>query len=145
MAKPKAKVRASAKAKPRGTEAAKAQTLASIRALCAAFPQTSERPSHGSATWFVGAKRSFASVGDNHHGDGRFALSCAAPPGALAMLVESDPDVYFVPPYVAHLGWIGVHLDRAPWPMVAAALEQAYLVRAPAKLAAQLRAHTKID
>ena len=49
---------------------------------------------------------------NDHHGDGRLALWCAAPEGVQAVLVEADPDVYFVPPYVGHRGWLGVRLDR---------------------------------
>jgi len=46
------------------------------------------------------------------------------------MLVESNPDVYFVPAYVGPLGWIGVRLDRrAPWSEIAAVIEQAYRTR----------------
>ena len=122
------------------TAAKKAAMLEKIRALCASFPKSAERPSHGAPTWFIDGKKSYASVTDNHHGDGRFALWCAAPKGAMAMLVDSEPDRYFVPPYVAHLGWVGVHLDHAPWSSIASALEQAYLERAPVKFAALLRA-----
>jgi hypothetical protein len=107
----------------------KAAMLNKIRALCATFPKAVERPSHGQPTWFVGNKKSFANVTDDHHGDGRFALWIAAPPGVLAMLVDSEPDHYFVPPYVAHLGWVGVHLDRTPWKAIAALLEQAFVLR----------------
>lgn len=36
------------------------EALAGIRALCLAFPGTSERPSHGSPTFFIRGKRAFA-------------------------------------------------------------------------------------
>ena len=49
---------------------------------------------------------------DDHHGDGRLALWCAAPEGLPEMLVEARPETYFVPPYVGHRGWLGVRLDR---------------------------------
>src|ERR1044071_744306 len=97
--------------------------LARVRALCRDLPDVTERPSHGSPTFFVG-KRTFAYFLDNHHGDGRLALWCAAPDGAQAMLVDSDPDGFFLPPYVAHMGWIGVRLDRElPWNQIAMVLE----------------------
>jgi hypothetical protein len=99
--------------------------LAKIRARVAAWPDVEEKLSHGSPAWFVG-KRQMAALGDNHHGDGRLALWCAAPEGAQAMLVESEPEHYFVPAYVGHLGWVGVRLDRGlPWSDVAGALERA--------------------
>jgi len=101
--------------------------LARVRKLCLSFPDVNERLSHGSPTFFVRDKRTFASFVDNHHGDGRLAVWCAAPPDAQAMLVDSDPEVFFVPPYVGVQGWIGVRLDRnAPWGSVARVLEHAY-------------------
>lgn len=76
--------------------------------------------------WFVG-KRQFAVFSNDHHSDGRVALVCAAPDGMQAMLVDSDPDAYYVPPYVGHHGWVGVRLDRdLAWSQVASVIESAY-------------------
>ena len=113
------------------TDARVAKTqLAKVRALVKLLPGASEKDSHGSPGFFVN-KKAFAYFCDNHHNDGRIALWCAAPEGAQAMLVDSDPEVYFAPPYVARLGWVGVRLDReAPWEQVAAVLEAAHGVRA---------------
>jgi len=103
--------------------------LAKVRAFVKGLAGATEKDSHGSPGFFV-KKKAFAYFCDDHHNDGRIALWCAAPLGAQAMLVDSDPDVYFVPPYVGHLGWIGVRLDRAaPWEQVAAVLEAAHAVR----------------
>jgi hypothetical protein len=108
-----------------------AAALARVRKLCLSFPDTSERASHGSPSFFVGGKKSFLSFLNNHHGDGRLAVWCMAPPGAQAMLVEAAPDRYFVPPYVGHLGWVGVRLDRGtPWAEIAGVIETAYRARA---------------
>jgi hypothetical protein len=113
--------------------------LAVVREICLALPEASERPSHGEPTFFVGGKRSFATVWDNHHGDGHLALLCAAPAGMQAALVEADPDRYFVPPYVGHRGWIGVRLDGEPdWDDVADLCEEAYRCVAPRALVAVL-------
>ena len=107
--------------------------LARIRKLCLSFPDTSERESHGAPTFFIREKRSFVTYHDNHHGDGRLAIWCAATPGAQASLVEANPDHYFVPAYVGHLGWLGIRLDRdVEWEQLAGLIEQAYLNRAPA-------------
>ena len=76
---------------------------ASVRpnpALCLALPGTSERLSHGAATWFVG-KRTFVSAADRGHDDRR-ALWLAAAAGIQESLVETDPDRFFRPPYVGH-------------------------------------------
>jgi hypothetical protein len=116
-------------------EREQAKVLAKLREICLAFPETSERPSHGAPTFFVREKRSFLMVLTNHHGDGRFAIWCAAPDGMQNMLVEADPERFFVPPYVGHRGWLGVRLDRdIHWDELAGIVEDAYAHVAPAKL-----------
>ena len=109
--------------------------LERVRKICLALPEVTERPSHGAPTFFVRGKRSFATVWSNHHGDGRLALICAAPPGLQAMLVEADPDRFFVPAYVGHRGWLGMRLDRAfDRGELSGILEDAYAEVAPPKL-----------
>lgn len=121
-------------------QAVRDRALTSIRKTCLALPETSERLSHGAPTFFVRGKRAFAMVLTDHHGDGRFALWCAAPAGAQHVLAESDPERYFVPPYVGHRGWLGVRLDRDLGPdEIAGILEDAYGEVAPAKLVAAAR------
>jgi hypothetical protein len=111
-----------------------AKQLARVREICSALPGALERESHGSPSFFVDGKRAFASFCDNHHHDGRLALWCAAPDGAQAMLVDANPDAYFVPPYVGHQGWVGVRLDRdLPRPEIAAVLEAAHATRTTAR------------
>jgi hypothetical protein len=111
------------------------QTLGRIRAICLGLPQTSERLSHGAPTFFVRGKRAFLMVLTDHHGDGRFAVWCAAAAGMQPMLVETDPERFFVPPYVGHRGWLGVRLDRGiDWDELAGIAEDAYAEVAPAAL-----------
>src|SRR2546422_9459333 len=66
--------------------------LARVRKICLALPETTERPSHGAPTFFVREKKSFVSYMDDHHGDGRLALWCAAPPGMQRGLVNASPE-----------------------------------------------------
>jgi hypothetical protein len=88
----------------------------------------------------VREKRAFVMAMTDHHGDGRFALWCAAPDGMQKMLVEADPERFFVPPYVGHRGWLGVRLDRGlHWDEVTGIAEDAYAEVAPAKLAEAAR------
>src|SRR5512133_3693795 len=111
------------------------QVLARVRKLCLALPETSERLSHGAPTFFVREQRSFLIMLTDHHGDGRFAIWCAAPDGMQKMLVEADPERFFVPPYVGHRGWLGLRLDRGiQWDELAGIAEDAYADVAPAKL-----------
>jgi len=114
--------------------------LERIRELCLALPETSERLSHGQPTFFIREKRSFLMVLDNHHGDGRFAIWCAAGDGVQQMLVEADPERFFRPPYVGHRGWLGVRLDRGlHWDELAGIVEDAYVEVAPPKLVDEAR------
>ena len=111
------------------------QALGRIRSICLALPETSERPSHGAPTFFVRGKRAFVMVLENRHGDGRFAIWCAAPAGMQRSLVEADPDRFFVPRYVGHRGWLGVRLDRGlDWDELAGICEDAYAQVAPQRL-----------
>lgn len=124
-----------------GAMGATDQPLERIRAICRALPEVTERLSHGSPTFFVRDKKTFVMYLDDHHGDGRLALWCAAPVGAQAMLVEEEPERFFVPPYVGGRGWIGVRLDRdVDWDEIAGIAEDAYRMVAPKKLVAELDA-----
>ena len=110
-------------------------TLERIREICLALPETSERLSHGAPTFFVRGKRAFVMVLTDHHGDGRFAIWCAAPDGLQSMLVEADPERFFVPPYVGHRGWLGVRLDRLlDWAELTGIVEDAFAEVAPRSL-----------
>jgi hypothetical protein len=115
----------------------RADPLARVRRIVAALPQTSEKISHGSPT-FWGGKKTFASFHANHHGDGRIAVWVKAPDGAQEALVESDPEQFFVPPYVGPSGWVGIRLDRRPdWGVVAGLLEQGWRLVAPRRALAE--------
>ena len=115
------------------------KTLERIREICLALPETSERPSHGAPTFFVRGRKAFVMVLTDHHGDGRFAIWCAAGDGMQRMLVEADPERFFVPPYVGHRGWLGFRLDRElDDEELAGLLEDAYVEVAPTKLVARL-------
>jgi hypothetical protein len=111
------------------------RVLSRIREICLGLPETSERLSHGAPTFFVREKRAFLMVLTNHHGDGRFAIWCAAAPGTQQLLVDADGERFFRPPYVGHRGWLGVRLDRGlDWDELAGIAEDAYAEVAPAKL-----------
>jgi hypothetical protein len=106
--------------------------LVKVRRICLALPDTSERLSHGAPTFFIREKRSFVTFMDDHHGDGRLAIWCAAPPGAQRTLASARPEHFFLPPYVAHLDWLGVRLDRdLSWDEVGRVIQDAYATVSP--------------
>jgi hypothetical protein len=110
-----------------------------VRRICLALPEVTERLSHGAPTWFVRDKKTVATVWDDHHGDGRLALICAAPPGVQQQLVDEEPARFYVPPYVGGRGWIGVRLEvKVDWNEIREIVADAYRCVAPAKLVAQL-------
>ncbi len=113
--------------------------LRRVRELCLGLPETSERLSHGHPAFFIDGKKTFVMYLDNHHGDGRLAIWCAAPEEMQALLVGADPERFFVPPYVGHRGWLGVRLDRGvEWDEIAGFVEDAYLTIAPKRLVDRL-------
>jgi hypothetical protein len=119
---------------------AKDDPLETLRRLCLALPEVTERLSHGEPTWFVQGKKTFVMFA-NHHHDDRLAFWCAAPDGAQETLVANDPERYFRPPYVGHRGWLGVYLDvPADWDQIADLVGDAYRAVAPKRLAAALDA-----
>ncbi|MBN9503686.1 MAG: phosphoribosylglycinamide formyltransferase [Armatimonadetes bacterium 55-13] len=112
--------------------------LAKLREICLALPEVQERPSHGEPAWFVQGKKLFVMFADHHH-DSRVAFWCAAPEGAQAACIATDPHRFFRPPYVGVRGWLGVYLDvEVDWEMIQSIVREAYRTVAPKKLASQL-------
>ncbi len=112
--------------------------LAKMRKIIGAWPETCEKISHGAPT-FWGGRKTFATLHDNHHGDGRQALWIKSTADAQDDLVATNPDLFFIPPYVGPSGWIGVRLDRgADWAMIESLLEEGYRMVAPKRALKQL-------
>jgi hypothetical protein len=111
-----------------------------LRSICLAFPEVTERPSHGAPTFFVRNKKPFVNAWlEGHHADTFPHLWCAAPAGMQESLLARGDDRFFRPPYVGSRGWIGVRLDlRLDWNDVAELCEDAYRAVAPAGLTASL-------
>jgi hypothetical protein len=103
-----------------------------------ALPEATERLSHGEPTWFVRGKKTFAMYADHHHDD-RLGFWCAAPDDFQRLLVEAEPERFFVPPYVGARGWVGIWLDvEVDWDEIATIVEGAYRVVAPRRLVEEL-------
>lgn len=100
--------------------------LERVRNLCTGWPEVTERLSHGEPSWFHRDRCLFATMADHHHDD-RVAVWLAAPRGARDPLIETDPERYFVPPYVGHRGWLGAYLDvEVDWQAVEELIDDAY-------------------
>lgn len=116
-----------------------------VRELCLGFPDTQEVLSHGQPNFKVGGK-AFAIFTINHHGDGRVALYLYGPPGAQQMHTETEPDYYFVPPYVGPKGWLGIELNSGlDWNTIANHVRDAWEHYAPAALIKKLGDTPRID
>jgi len=113
--------------------------LARLAAICAELPEANRTDSGRHATFRVRG-RTFAYYLDDHQGDGIVGLACKVPGGQHETLVETDPDRFYRPAYIAHRGWIGVRLDRGPidWDDVAGFVVGSYRLAAPKRLAARV-------
>jgi hypothetical protein len=82
---------------------------------------------------------------DDHHGDGRLAINCKAPPGIAQQLANHAPERFHIPKYASHLGWVGLWLDapKVDWAEVEAILVGAYRLTAPKKLIVELDGRQK--
>jgi hypothetical protein len=120
-----------------------ASALAHLRAICAELPEVNDRLSHGSPTFFVRDKKTICNLHDIGHHHEAVSMWANAPEGVQQQLVETEPDRFFVPPYVGHRGWIGVRLDvDVDWDEIAAIVTDAYRMVAPRSLVAELESRS---
>ena len=112
--------------------------LAKVKAICDRLPEVDVRT--GQHHTFLVRNKKFAYYLIDHHGDGRVSIQCKAERGLNATLVETSPDRFFLPPYLAHHGWIGLYVDeeQVDWDELEALLVDAYRLAAPKRLAALL-------
>lgn len=125
------------KPEPTRSKSSAADHISRARRICLALPEVEEKEAWGSPTFRVKGKM-FAMYVNNHHCDGRIALWLHAPPGVQAMLVDAEPEKFFIPPYQGPYGWVGVHLDRNSDAEIEFHARQAYCMVAPKKLQALL-------
>lgn len=111
--------------------------LGRVRSVCLALPEAFEQEAWGEPTFRV-RKKLFAMYAGaaNHHGRGRDALWCNAPLGVQEILVRSEPEKYFVPPYVGVKGWVGIHLDAVDDAELRSHVVQSFCMIAPRRLRA---------
>ena len=109
--------------------------LDQLRAICLPLPEAAEAGGVGDPTFRVRDKI-FAM---RHRVNGRYSMWCKAARGMQDVLVSSDPQRFFVPPYVGHNGWIGVWLDvDLDWEFIAYLVKESYRLTAPKRVSALL-------
>jgi len=108
------------------------RALARVRKICATLPEVTEKEAWGAPTFRVRDKL-FCHFRDNHHGDGRIAIWCKASRDDQELLVGSNPERFFVPPYVGPSGWVGMTLHQPDWALATEVLTNAYRMNASKK------------
>ncbi|MGD0386159.1 MAG: MmcQ/YjbR family DNA-binding protein [Solirubrobacteraceae bacterium] len=122
-----------------------------VRRIALSLPQTDERPSHGSAFWRV-AGRGFvwerplraadlAALGDDAP-SGPILGVRVEHLGAKEALLADDPAVFFTTPHFDGFSAVLVRLERIALDELEELIVEAWLARAPARLAREyLAAH----
>ncbi len=116
----------------------KVQPLDKVREIIAALPETHEKLSHGSPTWW-GGKKTFACFHSGGYDEGREAVWIKAPPGAQEDLIDADPARFYRPKYLGPSGWVAMRLvGKVDWGEVRFLLLQGYRMVAPKRALALL-------
>jgi hypothetical protein len=118
---------------------APARVIERIRKTCLALPEAVEKSFGGHVSpGFRVRDKLFVVIGED-----RSYMTLKAPEGVQRILVNSDGERFFVPPYVGSKGWVGVRiaLKEAPnWGEVAEMIYESYCLTAPKRLVARLEA-----
>ncbi len=111
--------------------------LERLRAIALALPETAERISHGSPGFHIARGKFFAHIWHNHHDDGETAVMVkTSGREEQAMLVETDPNFYYVPPYLGPSGWVAMRVGApdTDWDRVGDRIAQSWEMVAPRRL-----------
>lgn len=110
-----------------------------VLAIMRKLPETLAVP-HGSHLSLEVRTKRFGWFLDDHHGDGRVALHLKSDQRKRMILQKCAPQMVHIPKHIGHHGWIGLWLDSfdTNWPIVERAMVEAYTMKAPKSLAAQL-------
>ncbi len=112
--------------------------LVRLRAVCMALPEATEDFEGVGSPGYKVRRKIFAM---HHPMDGRPSVWMKAQQGFQGVIVNAEPERFFVPPYVGVHGWIGVWLDVEPdWDLVAGLIEDSYRMTAPKRLVKRLDA-----
>lgn len=114
--------------------------LNKVRKICLALPEAHEVEAWGEPTFRVRNKLfAMYAAPNNHHGGGRPALWIKSTHVNQDLMIRSDSERFFSPPYVGPSGWVGMYLDKSPdWKVLTSIVADAYRLTAPRKLAAAI-------
>jgi phosphoribosylglycinamide formyltransferase 1 len=119
--------------------------IAQVRNRAMALPEADEVTSHGMPCFGIIKGKKFAYVSNDHHGPngqegGKVALLVKiSGVEEQAMLIDSDEDRYYRPPYFGD-SWVGIRLDLGDtdWDHIGEWLSKSWRAVAPRKLAAMM-------
>lgn len=111
--------------------------LERLRALALDLPEAGERLSHGAPGFHIEKGKFFAYIWHDHHGDGETAVMVkCADREEQAMLVEADPDFYYIPPYLGPSGWVAMRVGGpdTDWDRIGDRVARSWELVAPRRL-----------
>ena len=112
----------------------KLDPVALVTELCMELPETTNQPFGGhEAPAFHVRDKIYVKINEDLSG-----FTCKAPPGVQELLVQSEPERFYVPAYVGRNGWIGVNFVDVDRDELAAIILDSYKMTAPKKLLANL-------
>lgn len=119
--------------------------LARVRKMALAFPEASEKVSHGRPAFFT--QKVFCYYGGSIKVDGEWmphdrAVLVLPDPGDAPAL-RQDPR-FWVPGYLGPSGWLGIDIvDDTDWTEIAELIDASYRVAAPRRLVRELDARAQ--
>jgi hypothetical protein len=123
-------------------------TWEDVRRIALALPETTEQSSRDTIQWRVKDKgfvwerplrgTDLKALGDAAP-DGPILAATVADVGVKEALIADDPDVYFTTPHFDGYAAILVRLDKIPVDELEELTTEAWLARAPKRLAAEYR------
>lgn len=110
-----------------------------IRRICLGLPEAHEVEAWGEPTFRVRNKLfAMFAAASSHHGRGRPGVWVKSTHVNQDLLLRTDADRFFSPPYVGPSGWVGIYLDDKPdWEIVSEILRDGHALIAPKPKVAQ--------
>ena len=109
-----------------------------VARICEAYPETvcADQYDNEHRSLEVTGKRFGYFLVEHFGDDGRSGIVLKAAAGVQEMLVDEDPNRYWVPAFVGRHGWIGLRLDleEPDWGEVEGFVRDAWLLTAPRRL-----------